>query len=130
MNILIITPNNQVANEIKETVNKDIIGGNFDVVVDISHARYQVRSKEYKIVVIDMMSQEFFNMNTKPILYSPTSFIKKLKIENPQLKIFALFNENKTGKKGQDEIKELGYEVGAYSFISNEWRKRLKKYMY
>lgn len=129
MNILIIAYNDQVANEIKEVINKKSIGVNVDVVEDISHARYQVNHKEYKLVIVDMMVQEFFGMSTKPILHSPTMFLKKLKNDFPQLKVFALFNEKETGKKGQSEIQALGYEVAAYSFISTEWRNKLVKYI-
>lgn len=129
MNILVVSYVDCITNRIKELVEKEYKEVNIDVVKDAANARYNSSVVNYDLVIIDMRIQQYDGEIIKPILIPATLFLKDLKKRFPLTKVFALFDEGETGKKGQDEITALGYEIAAYDYLSIEWETKLLQYI-
>ena len=129
MNILIVSYLDYVTNQIEIVIKQACKDVNINITKSTSKANFFIMQKECDLVIIDMMVQEYSDKITKPILESSITFLKSLKSEYPAIKAFALFDEDETGKKGQDEISDLGYELAAYNPFSKEWEEKLKNYI-
>lgn len=129
MNILIVCSNERVVEQIESTLGRKYKDARFIEVDDISHARYHTNQGKCDIVVIDMMVQECLGGAPKPLLQPAITFLKKVKLQFPLVKVLALFDEQKVGKKGQDEIMALGYGVTSWKPYSSDWMRKLNEYL-
>jgi len=129
MNILIVSYVYGITESIKKVIKKKYQNANIDVVNDTFKATRIIQLNNYDIVVIDMMVQETINVLSKPILVPALEFLKELNEKSNNTKAFALFDEDETNKKGQDEVLALGYSITNFEFSSNEWEKKLLDYI-
>ena len=137
MNVLVISYvdgiTKSIINTVVETTPED---GMTKVAKDICDARMSFYKGEcYDVVIIDMMVQEHmnrFNCSHGPLLVPALQFIEwieEMPEEKRPKKIFALFDEAETGKKGEDIIADKGYAFANYDFSSIDWQLKLTEYL-
>lgn len=138
MNVLVISYvdgiTQSIINTVVETTSENCM---IEVAKDICAARLSFYKEicAYDVVIIDMMVQEHinrFNCCREPLLVHSLEFIdwlEKMPEEKRPKKIFALFDEAETGKKGEDIIANKGYAFANYDFSSIEWQLKLIEYL-
>lgn len=130
MNILVVSYVDYITDEIKKVLSqKENVS--IDVAKDTIEATTHVKRspREYDLIVIDMMVQSCFYTMDQPLLQPALIFLNQIKKIKPFIKVFALFDEAETEKRGQKEVKDLGYEIAAWEFRSIEWEDKLSKYI-
>lgn len=138
MNVLVISYVNgmtqSIINTVVETTSEAAM---IEIVKDTCAARlsYYRAACVYDVVIIDMMVQEHMNRShcsDGPLLVPAFQFIgwlENMPEEKRPKKIFAIFDEAETGKKGEDIITNKGYAFANYDFSSTEWQLKLIDYL-
>ena len=124
MKVLVVSCVDDLISSIVETVLKFDENAVIDIVDDIRSAISNLtkaqNDNKYDILFIDMMVQDYRKIPNESILDPALNFFrtgKRFTRVNFPKKVFALFDTSKTGDKGKDEVREMGYFVLDYSFI-------------